>query len=158
MRKKFYFAGSITGGRSDSNVYAELIRILKKHGNVLTEHIGDPNLLSSGEQLEPKQIHDRDVDWLVSSAAVVADITVISDGVGYELGRVVERNKGSGIFRINPIIPILALYRPSVRTKVSAMIAGAPYVTVAPYETFEEAEHIIESFLGKHSLLSEPFM
>ena len=41
---KIYFAGSIRAGRDDQELYQRLIQSLQYHGQVLTEHVGDPNL------------------------------------------------------------------------------------------------------------------
>ena len=46
--KKFYFAGSIRGGREDAELYRDLISYLQNFGKVLTEHIGLDSLSSSG--------------------------------------------------------------------------------------------------------------
>ena len=43
---KFYFAGSIRGGRDDVELYRELIKYLQAFGRVLTEHIGLDSLSS----------------------------------------------------------------------------------------------------------------
>jgi len=51
-------------------------------------------------EMDDKTIHDTDFAWLKESDVVVAEVTVPSTGVGYELGRAVEMKK-----------PILALYR-----------------------------------------------
>ena len=40
-----YFCGSIRGGRDDAALYKRIIDQLKQYGEVLTEHIGDPNLM-----------------------------------------------------------------------------------------------------------------
>ena len=49
MGLKIYFCGSICAGRVDANLYARLIEELKKYGTVLTEHVGDLNLLEKGD-------------------------------------------------------------------------------------------------------------
>lgn len=46
---KFYFAGSISGGRDDTGVYLRIVKELKKYGKVLTEHVADPSLLQTGK-------------------------------------------------------------------------------------------------------------
>ena len=51
MGLKFYFCGSIRAGRVDAHLYARLIEELKKYGTVLTEHVGDLNLLEKGDLL-----------------------------------------------------------------------------------------------------------
>ena len=49
MSLKIYFCGSIRAGRVDAPLYARLIEELKKYGTVLTEHVGDQNLLEKGQ-------------------------------------------------------------------------------------------------------------
>ena len=43
---KIYFAGSIRGGRDDAVVYEAMITWLRSFGEVLTEHVGDPDRIS----------------------------------------------------------------------------------------------------------------
>lgn len=60
---KIYFAASISGGRNDQGLYRQLIDFMKAKGHqVLTEHIGNPNLSKDGEtELSPQEIRDRDI-------------------------------------------------------------------------------------------------
>ena len=46
MARRIYFCGSIRGGRDDRHIYYELIKHLKKYGNVLTDHIGSDDATS----------------------------------------------------------------------------------------------------------------
>ena len=90
---KIYFAGSIRGGRDDADLYLEIIKYLKNFGEVLTEHVGDNLITSSGESsINDIGIHNRDMDWLISSDIIVAEVTNPSLGVGYEIGRAIEYN------------------------------------------------------------------
>ena len=50
---KIYFAGSIRAGRDDQELYQRLIQSLQYHGQVLTEHVGDPNLTQWGDTKVP---------------------------------------------------------------------------------------------------------
>ena len=61
---KIYFAGSIRGGRGDKEIYSLLINHLRKHGEVLTEHVGDKDLEEVGEIIPDEEIFKRDVKWL----------------------------------------------------------------------------------------------
>ena len=98
---KIYFAASIRGGRKDSGVYSDIINHLKEFGEVLTEHVGYESLTSKGEDaMNDIQIHDRDMEWLIKSDIIIAEVTNPSLGVGYELGRAIAYNK-----------KILCLYR-----------------------------------------------
>ena len=99
---KIYFAGAIRGGRNDAKIYEKIITYLGKIGQVLTEHIGDQDLGNMGEKGGiDMAIHKRDIKWLQSADAVVAEVTMPSLGVGYELG-IAEKLKK----------PVLCLYRP----------------------------------------------
>ena len=84
---KVYFAGSIRGGRKDKEKYFELIEFLAEQAEVLTEHVGSKSLGNEGEkQLRDDLIYQRDLDWLCSADAVVAEVSTPSLGVGYEIG------------------------------------------------------------------------
>jgi hypothetical protein len=48
---KIYFAGSIRGGRHDAALYYEIVQQLQKHGEVLTEHVGDTELGALGQDI-----------------------------------------------------------------------------------------------------------
>ena len=82
-----YFAGAIRGGREKVNDYARIIKKLQEYGEVLTVHVADSNLGNKGEQdLSAKQIYERDIEWLEKSDLVIAEVSIPSLGIGYELG------------------------------------------------------------------------
>lgn len=136
---KIYFAGSIRGGREDAALYLQIIEYLKSFGEVLTEHVGDPGLTQAGDDgPTDKYIHDRDMKWLNSSDVIVAEVTSVSMGVGYEIGRAVETGK-----------KVLCLYRPDSGKYLSAMIGGCDTLTMANYTTLEEAKSIIKNFINR---------
>ncbi len=133
---KIYFAGSIRGGRQDSEIYLQIINYLKNFGDVLTEHIGDSNLTDRGEKIDAKAIHDRDVKWMLEADIIIAEATIPSLGVGYEIGRAVENNK-----------KVLVLFRNENDRKLSGMIKGCQKLTVSEYSNLSEAKKAIEQFL-----------
>lgn len=134
---KIYFAGSIRGGRQDAALYEQIIQFLKSFGEVLTEHVGDLTLSSLGDDGPNDQfIHDRDLQWLQASDVIVAEVTAVSMGVGYEIGRAVEMGK-----------PVLCLFRESASVNLSAMIAGCKKLEVANYAGIDEAKEVIQNFL-----------
>jgi len=134
---KIYFAGSIRGGRADAALYAELITYLQTKGEVLTEHIGIPDLTANGEAgLSDLDIYNRDMTWLLSSDIIVAEVTHPSLGVGFEIAKATSAGKR-----------VLCLYRTEPDKRLSAMIAGCNDVTVASYQTLNEAKHIIDNYL-----------
>ncbi len=133
---KIYFAGSISGGRADVGFYKELIDYLKNYGKVLTEFVGDDSLLSTGQtDVSDKTIHDRDLNWLIESDVLVAEVSTTSFGVGYEIGRAVENNK-----------KVLCLYRENTGQRLSAMIAGCDAIRTVKYTNLENAKTIIDQF------------
>jgi 2'-deoxynucleoside 5'-phosphate N-hydrolase len=133
---KIYFAGSIRGGREDKVLYQQIISFLTQFGTVFTEHIGDENLTDQGDEgVSDRFIHDRDMEWLTASEVVIAEVTTVSMGVGYEIGRAVSLGK-----------KVLCLYRPLPGKRLSAMIAGCPEIAVSSYSGLEEAENIITRF------------
>lgn len=133
---KIYFAGSIRGGRNDAEIYSQIIEFLQGYGEVLTEHVGKKDLNSMGESaLSDKQIHDRDIKWLLESDLMVAEVTNPSIGVGYEIGRAIEAEK-----------KIICLYRESDK-KLSAMISGSKNIDTIKYYQLEDIKEAIEDIL-----------
>jgi 2'-deoxynucleoside 5'-phosphate N-hydrolase len=133
-----YFAGSIRGGREDAALYARIIDFLKQFGNVFTEHIGDASLTDQGDEgFTDRQIHDRDLDWLLAADVIVAEVTSVSTGVGYEIGRAVAAGK-----------KVMCLYRKQPGKKLSAMIAGCPSVILKHYQHPGETESAISRFFS----------
>ena len=135
-QRAIYFAGAIRGGREDATLYREIATLLRQYGRVLTEHIGDATLSSSGEILDDAFIHDRDLEWLVESEALVAEVTTPSLGVGYEIGKATEWGK-----------PVLCLFRPESGRALSAMIAGSNGITLREYQSTAELVKIFNDFL-----------
>lgn len=136
---KIYFAGSIRGGREDAELYSKIIKYLQLNHEVLTEHVGKKELALKGEDgLSDLQIHRRDLNWIVESKAMIAEVSTPSLGVGYEIGRAVGMEK-----------PILCLYRQKGDRRLSAMISGCPYFINRSYQTFDEVKNHIDGFLKR---------
>jgi hypothetical protein len=135
---RIYFAGSISGGREDVQLYAEIITLLGEFGTVVTEHVGDRSLTAeTGEDLEPRLIHDRDLQWLRSADALVAEVSTPSLGVGYEIAYGVQLRKR-----------VLCLYRPAQGRRLSAMVAGCPGLRLIEYGDAEELRTAIKHFFS----------
>ncbi|XP_071785699.1 uncharacterized protein [Asterias amurensis] len=137
--RKIYFCGSIRGGRQDAGIYAKIIAEIKReYGPVLTEVVGYENPVLPGEdKMTDEKIHEVDMAWLQESTELVAEVTQVSTGVGYEIGRAVEMDK-----------KIMCLYRPDTAPRISAMISGAENgssFTVKGYKD-EEYSAILKKF------------
>ena len=144
-----YFAGSIAGGRDNVELYGQIIEHLENYGEVLTKYIGDKKLSSLGENLSDSEIYERDADLLNMANVVVAEVTTPSLGVGFEIGKTLERNewlaKNFGAYGKR----ILCLHRPSDGKRLSAMIAGCKGLTLREYANMKEARKHIDNFFGK---------
>lgn len=131
-----YFCGSIRGGRNLAPVYKGLIEMLGSYGRVLTEHLGsDEEIEQKDRILKDTEIHDRDMQWITDSDVLVAEVTIPSLGVGYEIGRAVEMHK-----------PVLCLFRKGSEYTLSAMIAGSDLVEIKHYRSLEEADQLFKKY------------
>ena len=132
-----YFCGSIRGGRDLASVYKGLIGMLGTYGRVLTEHLGsDEEIERKDRILTDHEIHDRDMQWITASDVLVAEVTVPSLGVGYEIGRAIEMGK-----------PVLCLFQEGSKHVLSAMIAGSDRVKTGYYGNLEEADLLFKKYL-----------
>ena len=136
---KIYFSGSISGGREYLPVYIEIGKILKNlNHTILTEHILDPSLKSTGEERNPKEVFSRDIEMLRESEVIIAEISTPSHGVGYEIALGIEWGK-----------PILCLVdKERKNKKISAMIEGnVPEKVILKEYTKDHLKEIITDFL-----------
>ncbi len=133
-----YFSGSIRGGRDHNTWYEYIVLELKKYGNVLTEFVADKNLSSYGTlNLTNEEIYKRDVDLIKQSDIVIADVTIPSLGVGYEIAFAESINK-----------KIYCIYNKEDDKRISAMIAGCPNFESYPYNSKEELIIIINKIFN----------
>jgi nucleoside 2-deoxyribosyltransferase len=135
--QKVYFACSIRGGREDAHLYGELVVVIKKYANVLTEIFADTGLTSDGMNKPSGEIWSNDIRWIGEADVVIAEVTNPSLGVGYEIATAEKMGK-----------PVLCLFRPEGGRKLSAMIAGSPNATVFEYRDAAAAEHAVSTFLA----------
>ena len=139
---KIYFSGAISGGRDELPTYQHIVRRLTSLGHAVpSEHVADPNILSADGALSPREVYARDVRWIDESAAMIAEISTPSLGVGYEIGYALARE-----------MPVLCLYREGLF--VSKMITGhpSPRLTVATYRDVDELDGHIDAFLDQEAI------
>ena len=136
-----YFAGAIRGGRNDAELYLSIIRFLGIYGTVLTEHVGNEDLLLQEQFLSEGAIFKRDMQWLAEADLVVAEVSTPSLGVGYELAVAEQMN-----------IPCFCLFRRQENKKLSAMIAGNSFFQLINYHDFLEAKEIISRLMQQFAV------
>lgn len=134
-----YFACSITGGREFESVYQAIVRALAGEGHeVPTAHLAESGVGAAEAVIHPREVYERDVAWIRACDVLIAEVSVPSHGVGYEIGFALGAGK-----------PVLALYQEGRR--VSKMISGNPdsRLTVESYRTPEDAIQKMGIFLSK---------
>jgi nucleoside 2-deoxyribosyltransferase len=137
-----YFACSITGGREFEAVYQTIVRALVEDSHIVpTAHLAESGAVTVEAAVEPQAVYTRDVAWIRECDLLIAEVSIPSHGVGYEIGFSLALGK-----------PVLALYQQG--RKVSKMISGNPdpKLSVKCYETTADAVVQIRNFLNTHKL------
>lgn len=137
-----YFACSITGGRDFERVYQEIVRALAEEGHVVpTAHLAASDVVTVEAVIDAHEVYGRDVGWIRDCDLLVAEASVPSHGVGYEIGFALGLGK-----------PVLVLHQEG--RKLSKMIGGNPdpHLTVRCYTTPGEAVAQVEKYINNHKL------
>jgi nucleoside 2-deoxyribosyltransferase len=128
MLMKIFFAGSIRGGRSMLPVYIQTIETLKKQGHtVVSEHVASDDLENREANITDEEIFNNDIGYIDECECLVADVTIPSVGVGYEICYAALNGKN-----------VLCVYRDDAN--VSAMVRGNKRIISAPYSNMDELE------------------
>lgn len=133
-----YFACSITGGRAFEPVYQEFTRILLTDSHeVPTAHLAESNVIALEKVIDPRDVYNRDVAWIRACDALIAEVSVPSHGVGYEIGFALSAGK-----------QVLCLAQSGIA--VSKMITGNPHpaLHMKYYRDTAEGIGIIREFLA----------
>ena len=134
---KIYFACSITGGREFESVYQEMVAALVQAGHQIpTAHLVESGVGVLEAGIDPLTVYARDVDWIRASDVLIAEVSVPSHGVGYEIAFALGLGK-----------PVLCVYQTG--RKVSKMITGNPdtNLQVQAYQDSTEAVRVLGDFL-----------
>jgi nucleoside 2-deoxyribosyltransferase len=132
-----YFACSITGGREFEPAYRAIVEALTLDGHEIpTSHLAQPEVVEQERVISPRQVYRRDIAWIENCDALVAEVSVPSHGVGYEIGYALQAGK-----------PVFCLYQKD--RKISKMITGNPHpdLKVESYSEMTEAVQKVRSFL-----------
>lgn len=132
-----YFACSITGGREFESVYQVFIAALSADGHEIpTAHLALPAVMGEA-MLAPRMVYERDTTWIRACDVLIAEVSVPSHGVGYEIGYALSAAK-----------PVLCLVQEG--RKLSKMISGNPHplLSVQSYATIETGITLARDFLN----------
>jgi nucleoside 2-deoxyribosyltransferase len=137
-----YFAGAISGGRDDVDLYREIIGALEAEGyRVLAGAVAAEHVTASGEALDSCAIFERDLAWIAECDVVVADVSKPSTGVGYEIA--------TARYRFG--IPVICLYRPAHTSRCTAMVAGDRGIELIEYANLSDLLPRLTAALAKYT-------
>ncbi len=133
---RLFLSASIRGGRQLLENYQLILTLLEGQGHeVMNPHVADRDVEAKEVSMSEEQIYSRDMDALEISQALIAEVSVASTGVGYEICHAI----GKGI-------PVLCVHRSG--SNVSAMIRGNPRIIIKEYGNENELYHILNKFIG----------
>jgi nucleoside 2-deoxyribosyltransferase len=133
---KIYFAASIRGGRGLQTTYQAIVDHLKQSGHaVLSENVAFETMAEQG--ISDGAIYAQDTAWLDECDVVVAEVTTLSLGLGYEIGYALHKVHK----------PVLCLCKTG--THLSAMLNGntAPGLRIAFYNAVANGLNELDDFL-----------
>jgi len=135
-----YFACSITGGRELESAYQKIVTALTGDGHEIpTSHLVESKSMAGERSLTPQFVYERDTNWIRECDVLIAEVSIPSHGVGYEVGYALNIGK-----------PVLCLYQSGYR--VSKMITGNSdkNLTINKYIKIEEAVEHARKFLKSY--------
>jgi nucleoside 2-deoxyribosyltransferase len=133
-----YFACSITGGRELESTYQEMVAGLLANGHEIpTSHLAQSEVMDKERALSPRDVYLRDVNWIDHCDVLIAEVSVPSHGVGYEIGYALQVGK-----------PVLCIHQQEKR--VSKMITGNPHplLKVEGYSTTKQGLQKMLDFMS----------
>ena len=104
---------------------------------VPTAHLTRSNVMALKKVIDPREVYDRDVAWIRACDALIAEVSLPSHGVGYEIGFAVEQGR-----------PVLCLAQADI--EVSKTIIGNSRLSLQVKYCQDETEEItlIRKFLS----------
>jgi Nucleoside 2-deoxyribosyltransferase len=142
---RIYLACTVRGDRGAVSTARHIHDCLAGLGHeVLTSHLLDDDVDSAESRLSDRDVFLRDLAWLESAGAIVAEASGSSYGVGFEVGYLLGRATHTGQ-------RVVVLYDASRRSKVSRMLSGLsdPRAQALAYESPAEIGPFLEKSLGR---------
>lgn len=129
---KIYFAFSIRGSKSDDNLIKEVFNFLKEKGHYITTEF---NIIPkySESVFSDYDIYKRDVEALLNSEILLADVNSPSLGVGFEIAYALCNN-----------IRVIAFVQEN--KALSAMINGNPEITLIKYKNLNDLKEKLNEY------------
>ncbi len=133
---RVFLSGSIRGGRRLIETYRFMADVMIGAGvEVLSEHVARGTVFAEERKMTEEEIFLRDIGGIVQCDCLLAEVSVPSVGVGYEICHAVDLKK-----------PVLCVYERG--SKVSAMVLGNKGVVAQDYGNLDELHRFVLGFVG----------
>jgi hypothetical protein len=142
---RIYLACTVRGDRGAVSTARHIHDCLVGLGHeVLTSHLLDDDVDSAESRLSDREVFLRDLAWLESAGAIVAEASGSSYGVGFEVGYLLGRATHTGQ-------RVVVLYDASRRSQVSRMLSGLadPRAQMLAYASPDEIGPFLNEALGR---------
>jgi thymidylate kinase len=142
MRHNIYYTANIVSQTEESRAFGEqTVKLLEKHGNVLTTHVVRPDLKSWERENEANGVNicNRDLAWVNDSDVLVMDATWPMTGGGVELVHAAAIRS----------IPSLVVSSEGVRISPMVSQFTHPLVTKRTYQGVADLEKTIEAYFAE---------
>ena len=133
---KVYISGSIYGGRQKVENYKAIIKKIEEFAEVLNKNIIDDDVIEKETFQKDNEIFEDLENKMREADFIIAEVTVPSLGVGYEIGFSDMIGK-----------KIIAIYDLNDIEKVSTMIRGNERIKLIGYHKIEEITDNLERLL-----------
>ena len=124
------------GGRQKIETYKVLVKELEEYGEVLTKQIADINAIENEKYQDDSEIYNDLEKKLNETDVVLAEVSIPSLGVGYELGYADKLGK-----------KIIAIYDETYTNKVTTMIRGNKRIKLIAYKDISEIINTLDKLL-----------
>jgi len=141
---RIYLACTVRGDRSAFTAARALCARLQAHGHeVLTSHLLNDDVDAAEAKLSEGDVYRRDLDWLRSCDAIVAEASGSSYGVGFEVGFILgqaDQTQQQAVL----------FYDAARKDRVSRLISGNvhPRCTTLAYRSIEELLAFVDRRFG----------
>jgi len=133
---RVFLSGAIRGGRRLVETYRFMADVMIGTGvEVLSEHVARDTVFAEERKMTEEEIFMRDMGGIERCDCLVAEVSVPSLGVGYEICHAVDLKK-----------PVLCVYERGF--KVSAMVLGNKRVVAQDYGDLDELRRLALEFVG----------
>jgi len=134
---KIYFSVPVISGSREGLPIKEIQDFLEKEGHfILTSRLLEKDFREKESQLPRDFIFQRDMEWLKEADLVIAEASIPSTGIGYEIAHALNLRK-----------KVLCLAQEGA--PVTAMIEGNEKLSFLRYKSTQEALILLEGFFEK---------